>query len=107
MKRKQGASVTGTKEKSTKSGRYSEEVKKQAVQRYLEGRSQAEIAKDLGVCVQTIQHWCLRAGISGHTKKMHLGLDTENAALKKENERLKKENEILKKAAAYFAKQSI
>jgi transposase len=107
MKRKQGAAVSGTKEKPTKRGRYSEDTKKHAVQRYLEGKSQAEIAEELGVCVQTIQHWCLRAGVSGHAKKIHLGLDSENAALKKENERLKKENEILKKAAAYFAKQSI
>ncbi len=85
--------------------RYPEEIKKQAVQMYLEGKSQAEVAKSLGVCVQTVQAWCLRAGVSGNAKRIHLGLDTENAAMKKELERIKKENEILKKAAAFFAKQ--
>jgi transposase-like protein len=43
--------------------------------------------------------------VSGNAKRIHLGLDTENAAMKKELERIKKENEILKKAAAFFAKQ--
>jgi transposase len=80
--------------------RYPEEVKKRAVQMYLDGKSQADVAMELGVCVQTIQAWCLRAGVSGNAKRIHMGLDSENAALKKELERIKKENEILKKAAA-------
>ncbi len=70
-------------------------------------RSLAQIARDLGVCEQTLRNWMKRIEIDTGVRA---GLTTEERdelrRLRRENRILKEERDILKKAAAFFAKES-
>jgi len=70
-------------------------------------RSLAQIARDLGVCEQTLRNWRKRIEIDTGVRA---GLTTEERdelrRLRRENRILKEERDILKKAAAFFAKES-
>lgn len=83
---------------------YTEEFKSEAVRLVKSGeRSQAEVARNLGVSTSTISKWCrVEAESSGGGTDRDLV--AENKRLESEVNRLKLEQEILKKAAAYFAK---
>ena len=90
---------------------YTVEFKQEAVRQVTaEGKSQAQVARELGIPEQTLDNW-RRAYKSG---KLVIGREKsvtpeqmELARLRAENSRLKMEMEILKKAAAYFAKESL
>ena len=89
--------------------KYSDEYKKEAVKRVINGSdSAAKVSRDLGVNTNSLYTWISKykedpgqpfVG-SGHLRKDDEGL----RQLKKQLRDVQEENEILKKAAAYFAK---
>lgn len=72
------------------------------------GKPQAQIARDLGVTVETLRLWRKQAELD--EGKRHDGLTSEEQEelrrLRRENRILREEREILKKAAAFFAKET-
>lgn len=88
---------------------YTVEFKQEAVRQVeVEGKSLAQVSRDLGIAEQTLGNWRkaakagkLAAGKPVSPEQMEL------SRLKAENARLKMEVEILKKATAYFAKESL
>ncbi|MDQ6908492.1 MAG: transposase [Chloroflexota bacterium] len=87
---------------------YPPEFKVEAVQLVQQReRSLPQIARDLGVCEQTLRNWVKRIEIESGVRA---GLTTEERdelqRLRRENRILKEERDILKKAAAFFAKES-
>ena len=91
------------KKRATRKSRYSEEFKAEAVRLCeVDGRSQNQIAKSLGITQTALNRWVRKAQVS----KMPLSKDVSERLkqLEEENRRLKMEHEILKKAAAFFAK---
>lgn len=90
---------------------YSEEFKREAVRLVTDGgHSEAQVARDLGVCRSLLGKWRRRIeeeshnGQSGQRAFPGQGnpRDEEMAKLQKENARLKEEVEILKKAVGIF-----
>ncbi len=71
------------------------------------GKSTGEIARDLGVCEQTLRNWVFQAQVDGGERD---GITTDERAELRELRRrvgvLEQEREILKKAAAWFAKET-
>ena len=88
---------------------YTVEFKQEAVRQVeVEGKSPAQVSRDLGIAEQTLANWRKAA----KTGKLAAGKPVspeqmELSRLKTENARLKMEVEILKKATAYFAKESL
>ena len=92
---------------------YTLEFKQEAVRQIeVEGKRQADVARELGVIEQTLHGWRKAhrqdklAGTSSNGKPIsaeHMELSRVRA----ENARLKMEVEILKKATAYFAKDHL
>ena len=88
---------------------YTVEFKQEAVRQVeVEGKSLAQVSRDLGIAEQALGNWRkaakagkLAAGKPVSPEQMEL------SRLKAENARLKMEVEILKKATAYFAKESL
>ena len=89
-----------------KKGRqYSAEFRAEAVRLVKSGeRSQAEVARHLGIGTATISKWCREPGAAPTPNKSD---SVEVRRLKEEIRRLKLEQDILKKAAAYFAKHQM
>jgi len=88
--------------------RYSREFKLEVVRRVQElGRSQAQVAEELGVSANTINRWMKQFGQEKDEAFPGKGRQTSQAALisrlRRENERLRKERDFLKKTASYFA----
>lgn len=90
---------------------YTGEFKQEAVRQVeAEGKSPAQVARDLGIAEQTLGNWrkAAKAGKLGTGNgKPVTAEQMELSRLKAENARLKMEVEILKKATAYFAKESL
>lgn len=93
---------------------YSEEFRREAV-RLAEsgGRSLSQIARELGIHLETLRGWRRRARTRGESEDGVTGtsatvpsLEDENRRLRRENERLREEREILKKATAFFARDA-
>lgn len=85
--------------------KYTKEFKLDAVRLALSsGKSQAQVARDLGVRENALYNWVsqYRGEVLG--KEHGMSPEQEVAALRKEVAQLKQEKEILKKATAYFAK---
>ena len=88
--------------------RYSREFKLEVVRRVQElGRSQAQVAEELGVSANTINRWMKQSRQEKDDAFPGKGRQTSQAALisrlRRENERLRKERDFLKKTASYFA----
>lgn len=87
---------------------YAAEFKAEAVRLVREsGKSVAQVAKDLGVSVDTLYSWVHQQEIDGGQRE---GLTTsereELTRLRRENRILREEREILRKAAAFFAQET-
>ena len=92
---------------------YTLEFKQEAVRQIeVEGKRQAEVARELGVIEQTLHGWRKAylqgklAGASSNGKPISAE-QMELSRVRAENARLKMEVEILKKATAYFAKEHL
>jgi transposase len=68
----------------------------------------AQIARDLGVHLETLRSWKRLAQARGEigSPPTMASVEEENRQLRRENERLREEREILKKATAFFAKDA-
>jgi transposase len=89
--------------------KYEAEYKREVCKRIVEkGESTAQVARELGISVDTVYTWVSRYRQSGDDSFPGSGNlrpeDAEMRRLQRENRELREENEILKKAAAYFAK---
>ena len=95
----------------TPRGRYSQELRQQAVTMAVEdGFGVTETARRLSISVKTLANWVTQYRQDKHEFALKPGVseqDAELARLKKENALLRMERDILKKAAAYFAKESL
>ena len=72
------------------------------------GRTQREIAEDLGVGLSTLRRWLEKhreRELEAPPPNRQEDLAAELKRLRRENEILRQEREILKKAATFFAKE--
>ena len=94
-------------------GRYTRELREEAVKLVTEGKmSIDQAAVQLSLPKSTLANWVKahKAGKLGNVGKTYRPLtdiELELARTKKELAEVKMEREILKKAAAYFAKESL
>jgi transposase len=88
-------------------GRFADEFKEEAVKQVIErGYMVADVAKRLGVSVQSLYKW-VKVYAPNPTDRYEAELKEvrrENLKLKAELSRAQEERDLLKKAAAYFAK---
>ena len=72
------------------------------------GKPQAQIARDLGVTVETLRLWRKQADLDDGRRSDGLTSEEQEELrrLRRENRILREEREILKKAAAFFARES-
>jgi transposase len=87
---------------------YPPEFRREAVELYRRsGRPLAEIARDLGVAIESLRVWVRQAGIDAGQRE---GLASEEREelrrLRRENRVLREERAVLRKAAAFFARES-
>ena len=72
------------------------------------GRTQREIAEDLGISLTSLQRWISKHKDhmmdAGH-KQQEEPVSAELKRLRRENEILRQERDILKRATAFFAKE--
>lgn len=90
------------------SGKFSVEFKQQAVDLVINsGKPVAEIARDLGVHVNTLGNWVnkYKSVHAGDNSELSVSEKVELEKLRKDIHILRMEREILKKAAAFFAKE--
>ena len=85
--------------------RYSREFKLEVIRRVQEtGRSQAQVAKELGLAPNTLSRWMRQFRGEKAESFLGTGKQTSQAALisrlRRENERLRKERDFLKKRQA-------
>ena|SRR5690348_12700929 len=88
---------------------YTKEFKLEAVHLWqTSGKSQSQIARDLGVPDSTLSHWCLRFAEHGKDAfpgSGHLSSQEEEIRqLKRENEILRQERDVLKKVIGIFSR---
>ncbi len=92
-----------------KKRKYTAEYRAEAVRQVeTSDRSLAEVARDLGISMQTLWQWVQRGKDEAKRSGEEL-TSTERDELKllrREGARLREEREILKKATAFFAKES-
>ena len=67
-----------------------------------------ELARELGVHVETLRNWRRDARVAGYQAARTAGpsVEEENRELRRENARLKEERDILREATAFFAKDA-
>lgn len=91
----------------SRSTRYSEEFKADAVRLVRSGRSIPEVARELGVSTEGLRGW-----VEAEEKRRQPGALSEAEReelrrLRRENAELQEVNTILKKAAAFFARENL
>ena len=72
------------------------------------GRTQREIAEDLGIGLSTLRRWIDKGrerDLEAPPPERQEDMATELKRLRRENEILRQEREILKRAATFFAKE--
>jgi transposase len=92
-----------------KKRKYTPEYRAEAVRLVEIGdRSLAEVARDLGISMQTLWQWVQRGKVDSEQAGEALTATErdELRQLRREVARLREEREILKKATAFFAKES-
>ncbi len=85
--------------------KYSEEFKKEAVRLAFEsGMSQARVARDLGVNINSLSGWIKKAKVTrgGEVRET---LEAESRRLRRELAIVTEERDILKKAVGIFSKE--
>lgn len=92
--------------------KYPAEFRREAVELVkTSGRSQADIARSLGMSTQTLANWVKadRDATEREADPTKLSLDelAELKRLRKENAALREDREILRKAAAFFARETM
>jgi len=103
----------GVRMKGIPQGRYTKELREEAVKLVTEGNmSLPEAARRLSLPVSTLGNWVKafkagKLGEAGKTKRPLTEIEMELARTKRELAEVKMERDILKKAAAYFAKESL
>jgi transposase len=88
---------------------YPEEFRREAIKLVrLMGKSQRQVAEDLGISDVTLRNWIKQAERDEGKRPDGLSSDEreELARLRRENQTLRMEREILKKCAAFFARES-
>lgn len=93
---------------------YPEEFKRDAVAlaRSSKDRSLTDIARSLGIHLETLRNWIREdrarggTGDGGDDAVMTPAEKEELKRLRRENARLREDNEILRKAAAYFVRET-
>ena len=86
---------------------YTEDFKREAVRLVKEsGRTQQQIAGDLGIGKSTLGKWLWHYGEEDLLAGPHEDMEKELARLRRENELLRQERDLLKKATAFFAKET-
>jgi transposase len=88
---------------------FTREFKQEAVQLVRSSnKSQAQIARDLGIADSTLHHWCQHFAEQGEQAFPGSGHQTPQEAeirhLKRENDLLRQERDILKKAIGIFSR---
>ena len=88
---------------------FTKEFKLEAVQLVQKsGKSQAQIARDLGIADSTLHHWCKEFAKAGAQAFPGSGnppaSEEELRRLRRENDLLRQERDILKKALAIFSR---
>jgi transposase len=90
---------------------YTPEFRAGAVKMVLEeGKSMAQVAKDLDLTRSALENWVRQARVDagqGTAEALTTSEKEELTRLRRENHQLRMEREILKKAAAFFAKESL
>ena len=93
----------------SKQKRFTKEFETEAVRlAETSGRTQREIAEDLGVGLSTLVRWVGRSRdrqIDHPPESRQEDMAAELKRLKRENEILRQERDILKKATAFFARE--
>ncbi len=88
--------------------KFSKDFKREAVRMVLNGQTQTEVAKKLGVSMHSVHAWVHEYQKNGQGafpgKGKRSGNDEQIARLEKELREVTMERDILKKAIAYFAK---
>ncbi len=86
---------------------YSREFKVETVKLVTEhGRSQAQVAREMGIDIQTLRTWIKQLAIEGNRAFPGQGQprDAEVVRLQRENEQLRHERDILEKALGIFSR---
>ena len=88
---------------------FTKEFKLEAVQLvHRSGKSQAQVARDLGIADSTLHHWCKEFAKAGEKAFPGSGnppaQEEEVRRLKRELEMTRQERDILKKALAIFSR---
>ena len=91
---------------------FTREFKQEAVQLVRSSnKSQAQIARDLGIADSTLHHWCQQFSEHGEQAFPGSGHQTpqeeEIRHLKRENDLLRQERDILKKAIGIFSRGQV
>jgi transposase len=87
--------------------KYSEEFRVEAVKQVtLQGHPASQVAKRLGISLDTMYRWVRLHGKDPALRKAESDKDVELRKVQAELKRVTEERDILKKAAAYFAKES-
>jgi transposase len=93
-----------------KKSQFTKEFRESAVRLVIDqGRTAADVAKSLGVSLDTLKWWVRSQKESGAKTEAveETGLRRRVRELEAENRRLLMERDILKKAAVYFAKEQL
>jgi transposase len=92
-----------------KAGKYSPELRAEAVKAVVEGgRTYAEVARDFGLIAETVRNWVIteKKKNPGNTEQAREAVDRARVAeMERRIRELEQENAFLKKAAAFFAKE--
>ena len=93
----------------TKQRRFTRDFEDEAVRLVrTSGRTQREVAADLGIGLSTLVRWLSRhrdGEMEAPDKAQHEDVAGELKRLRRENEVLRQERDILKKATAFFARE--
>jgi transposase len=95
----------------TQQRRFTKEFEDEAVRLVrTSGRSQREIAEDLGIGLSTLVRWISRSRepqIDAPDRSEQEDVAAELKRLRRENEILRQERDILKRATAFFARDGV